>query len=91
MNSHGGGPPAAFFGFIMMLWCCMGTLGLGQIVLFLVAIVQILSNKVMQTDKKILWLLVCWFLPLIGPILFWTVGKKDAAGPNPPPPPPPGF
>ena len=75
-------PAGAILAFFSMFGCCFMFMGLGQIVLFLVAIVQILSNRVMQTEKKILWLLVCWFLPLIGPILFWTVGKKDAMGPG---------
>ena len=75
-------PAGAIVALFSMFWCCGGFLFLGQIVLFMVAIVQILSNKVMATDKKILWLLVCWFLPLIGPILYWTVGKKDAMGPG---------
>ncbi|MFO0832426.1 MAG: PLD nuclease N-terminal domain-containing protein [Phycisphaerales bacterium] len=82
---HSGPDPAGVFaGMFMLIPCCFIVVGLAQLVFFLVTLIQILSNHVMATDKKILWLLVCWFLPLIGCILFWTIGRKDAQGPGAP-------
>ncbi len=67
------------FGLIFSIWCCGVVLGVGQIVVFIVALVQILSRN-MPSDTKLLWCVVTFFLPLIGPILWWTIGSKQ----NPP-------
>lgn len=61
------------------LWCFVIAMGVGQIVIFLVALIQILSRS-MPNDAKLLWGAVAWFLPIIGPILWWTIGSKQ----NPP-------
>ncbi len=83
---HSGPEPVAgvLAGMFMLIPCCLVSVALGQVVFFLVTLIQILSNRVMDTNKKIMWLLVCWFLPLLGCILFWTIGRKDAAGPGAP-------
>ena len=47
--------------------------------MFVVALVQILTRS-MPTDAKLLWGAVTWFLPILGPILWWTIGSKQ----NPP-------
>ena len=31
----------------------------------------------LPTDQKLLWCLVCWFVPLIGPVLWWVIGEKQ--------------
>jgi hypothetical protein len=78
--------PAAFFGFFMILWCGMLSLGISGFVLFIIALVQILQ-RAMPTEAKILWGAVAWLVPVLGPILWWTIGSKQ----NPPMPstPPP--
>lgn len=63
----------------LSLWCFVIALGIGQFVMFIVALVQILSRE-MPTDAKLLWAAVSWFLPVLGPILWWTIGSKQ----NPP-------
>ncbi len=80
-NAAAGGVFAA----VASLWCCFGAVGIGHFVIFLVAIIQILSRNI-PTDAKLLWCLVCWFLPLIGPILWWTIGSKQHPGPPNGPP-----
>lgn len=71
-------PPAAagFFALILSFWCFGIVLFIGQFVCFLVALIQILSRS-MPTDAKILWCCVSWFVPIIGPILWWTIGSKQ--------------
>lgn len=73
------GPAGAFVGVFMLFWCCGIGLALGQFVAFIVALVQILSRQ-MPTDAKILWCCVTWFVPVIGPILWWTIGCKQNSG-----------
>ncbi|MBS1506243.1 MAG: PLDc_N domain-containing protein [Bacteroidetes bacterium] len=45
------------------------------LVLDIVVILDILkSNKDME--KKVLWIIVVIFLPLLGPVLYYLLGKK---------------
>lgn len=67
------------FALIFSFWCCGVSLAVGQFVVFIVALVQILSRN-MPSDTKLLWCVVTFLLPLIGPILWWTIGSKQ----NPP-------
>ena len=69
-------PAGGIFALFASVWCCAISVGIGHFVIFIVAIVQILSRS-MPTDAKILWCAVCWFLPIIGPILWWTIGSKQ--------------
>ena len=81
-NAAAGGVFAAIASF----WCCAGVFGVGQLVVFLIALIQILQRN-MPSNDKLLWVLLCLFLPLIGPILWWTIGSKQHP-PNPPGGPP---
>lgn len=50
---------------------------LGILILVLDAIVVLdiyRSNK--DTEKKVLWILVVFFLPLVGPLLYYVIGKN---------------
>ncbi|HCW09228.1 MAG TPA: hypothetical protein DGG95_17870 [Cytophagales bacterium] len=50
-------------------------ISLAVLILDVVVILDILkSNK--DTEKKILWIIAVIFLPLIGPILYYVIGKK---------------
>lgn len=67
---------AAFAGLATLFFCFIIALAIGQFVVFIVALAQILGRE-MPTDAKALWIAVCWFLPVIGPILWWTIGAKQ--------------
>ncbi len=43
--------------------------------LFIIALVDILRND-FPGQEKIVWLLVVIFLPLLGPILYFIIGRK---------------
>jgi len=49
-----------------------------SIIIIIIDIVVILdivrSNK--DTEKKILWIIAVIFLPVLGPILYYFIGKK---------------
>jgi hypothetical protein len=74
------GVMAIFGGF----WCCAATAGIGQFVMAIVALVQVLSRPSMSGPDRLLWALISWFIPLIGPILWWTIGSKQFPPPDRP-------
>lgn len=54
---------------------------MGRLLYFLVLVIDILviidivrSNK--DTEKKILWIIAVVFLPILGPILYYVLGRK---------------
>jgi hypothetical protein len=50
-------------------------IGLIILVIDIVVVIDILkSNKDME--KKLLWIIAVIFLPLLGPILYYFIGKK---------------
>ena len=54
---------------------------MGRLISFLILVIDIIvisdivkSNK--DTEKKILWIIAVVFLPVLGPILWYFVGKN---------------
>jgi hypothetical protein len=54
---------------------------MARLISFVILIIDILviidiirSNK--DTEKKILWIIAVVFLPVLGPILYYVLGKK---------------
>jgi len=48
---------------------------LAVLVLDVIVVLDILkSNK--DTEKKVLWIIAVVFLPVLGPILYFVIGKK---------------
>lgn len=45
------------------------------VILWIVAIIDIVGSP-MDTVKKLIWILIVLFLPFIGTILWFLVGKK---------------
>lgn len=46
------------------------------LILGLVALVQCLSANFAQGTEKLVWVIVLLALPILGPILWWTIGAK---------------
>lgn len=44
--------------------------------LWIVTIIQILRANFGQSRTKVLWLLVVTILPVLGIILYWTIGRR---------------
>jgi len=52
-----------------------GLIYLIVLVIDVIVVVDILkSNKDME--KKVLWIIVVIFLPILGPVLYYVIGKK---------------
>jgi len=54
---------------------------MGRLLYFLVLVIDVLviidilrSNK--DTERKILWMIAVVFLPILGPILYYVIGKR---------------
>lgn len=53
-----------------------GIVGFLVIVLDIIAIVDALQSS-MDTNKKTLWIILILFLPVIGMVLYFLMGKKQ--------------
>jgi len=51
-------------------------LGIISLTLFVISFAFILRNKVLSNSDKILWLLGTALLPILGPVLFLTLGRE---------------
>lgn len=54
---------------------------MGRLLYFIILVVDILviidivrSNK--DTEKKLLWIIAVVFLPVLGPILYYVIGRR---------------
>lgn len=57
--------------FIYLILC------LGQLMLFLFTIIDILKNRFETATDKLIWFFVIFLVPIIGPILYVTIGRKQ--------------
>jgi hypothetical protein len=53
-----------------------GIVGLVVAVLDIIAIVDLLKSSI-DTGKKALWIILILFLPVIGMVLYFLIGKKQ--------------
>jgi len=60
------------FGLIFWMLFC-----LGWFLLSLIALVDILRNEFKGQNEKLIWLLVILFVPVLGPILYFLIGRKN--------------
>lgn len=51
-------------------------LGFFSIILFVVAIINILKSTFVTTKDKVIWLMIVFFVPLAGAIIYFVIGKK---------------
>jgi hypothetical protein len=59
----------------LIIWLLILTLA--AFVLFLLSWILIFNNTKIDRTKKMIWLLVTFMLPVIGPVLFLTTLKKS--------------
>ncbi len=58
----------------LLIWTILCILSL---VLFVVALILLLSNQQMHRTTKLMWAIIIIFVPLIGSVLFFTIGKSE--------------
>jgi len=54
---------------------------MGRIISFIILVIDIvviidIIRSPKDTEKKILWIIAVVFLPILGPILYYVIGKK---------------
>lgn len=59
------------FGFMFF-----GFWGIIRIIVFVLVVLDILKRDELGTIEKILWLLVVWFLGIIGAIIYYLLSKR---------------
>ena len=52
-----------------------GLVGLLQLVLFIVALVSIIRNDNHGAIAKLIWILIIFFIPILGPIAWFLIGR----------------
>jgi len=48
-----------------------------ELVLMITALVHLLKHKKFRFGNQILWIIIVVFLQIIGPILYFTIGRGD--------------
>ena len=63
---------------LLLVWVIGGIISLACFVFWLWMLVHAITNKGISDVEKIMWVLVIIFLPLIGSIIYFFVGKSKA-------------
>jgi len=48
-----------------------------ELVLMVTALIHLLKNKKFRFGNQVLWIVIVVFLQIIGPILYFTIGRGD--------------
>lgn len=54
---------------------------LAAVILFIVALIDVLKRNFANSNDKVLWLVLILVLPTLGPILYFIIGKKKGTLP----------
>lgn len=68
---------AGLFGLLIAL--IGGLISLGLFVLWIAMLIHALTNRGLQGAEKVVWVLVIIFLPFLGSIIYFFVGRKQGA------------
>lgn len=66
-----GGAGFAVIGLIVWI-----VLGIAQFVLFIAAVISVLASRRYTGGGKLLWILLVFFMPLLGPIGWFLLGRN---------------
>ncbi|AAB98574.1 TPA: hypothetical protein HA335_03885 [Methanocaldococcus jannaschii] len=64
------------FGFFFM--GLFFVIGIAVFIIIIITIVDILKRDALDTLEKILWILVVWFLGIIGAIIYYLLSKRNS-------------
>jgi hypothetical protein len=63
-------------GFFVGVPCFGGLIGLAALVLWIWALVDAIGNSRLNGNLRLIWVLVIIFVPFLGPILYFLVGRN---------------
>lgn len=66
--------------FGVLLFLVSGVFALACFLFWLWMLVHAITNKGLADTERILWVLVVIFLPVLGPILYFLLGRPKGAG-----------
>jgi DMSO reductase anchor subunit len=64
----------------LLIWTILSII---SFILFVAALISLLRNEQMHRTTKLMWAIIIIFVPLIGSILFFTLGKSEKNISNP--------
>jgi len=65
-------------GFVALLvWLIGGILTLGLFILWVAMLIHALTNRALVGVEKLVWVLVIIFLPFLGSVIYFFVGRKQ--------------
>ena len=59
----------------LILWLCAAAISLGLFVLWIWMLVHAIQNKGLSDGERVGWVLAIVFLPFIGSILYFLIGR----------------
>jgi hypothetical protein len=78
MNSMFGMIGSGIIGLFMFLF--MAAIGLACFAFWLWMLIHAITNKGIADTEKIVWVIVVIFLPVVGPLIYFLVGRPNATG-----------
>jgi len=48
-----------------------------QLSLLVASLVHIFTHKTYRTGNRVLWVILCLFLSIFGPVLYFVIGRSD--------------
>jgi hypothetical protein len=45
--------------------------------LFIITLIDVLRHKFEGNNDKLIWVLVTLFVPILGSVLYWTIGRSN--------------
>jgi len=65
------------FGILRAYLIFLIPLAIIQLALFIAALVHILRHDTYKTGNRVIWIIVCLLANIIGPILYFIIGRGD--------------
>jgi hypothetical protein len=66
--------------FGLLVWLVMAAIGLAYFAFWLWMLIHAITNKGLGGAEKIVWVIVLIFLHVLGPILYFFIGRPKGGG-----------
>jgi uncharacterized membrane protein YhaH (DUF805 family) len=78
MNCMFGSIGGSLFGLLAFL--VMGAISLAAFAFWLLMLIHAITNKGLRDTEKILWVILIIFLPFLGSLIYFFVGRSKSGG-----------
>jgi uncharacterized membrane protein YhaH (DUF805 family) len=66
--------------FGLVAWLVMAAVSLGLFVFWVWMLIHAISNKGLRDTEKIVWVIVIIFLPFLGSLIYFFIGRPKGGG-----------